>query len=85
VSYICEGCGKQIFRNLAWLNSRSWHFGELKEAGFFGARFICESCGNYLTKLEITESDASHFCGICGSQWLRRINGQPAEATEVLM
>ena len=62
-----------IIRNLAGLDGKAWHYGELKASGFRGATHICVECGNYLTSAQISVVENTRFCGVCGGQRVRAI------------
>jgi len=84
----CTGCGKPIYRNLAFLNGLPWHYGELKETEEFGqASYFCRSCSTYLTRGKVGLLTITGFptrtCGMCGSSDIVWIRNYPEQIVEV--
>ena len=76
----CEGCGKDIIRNLARLDGKPYHFGCLKRTKAKPTHY-CLDCFSYLTGSNIvrTQWDPGTkpvlICGYCGSTNLRPVKG----------
>ena len=72
----CEGCGKDIIRNLCSLDGKPYHFGCLKKTKA-GPTHYCLDCYTYLTGANVVRayypgrSRPVLTCGFCGSPNLR--------------
>lgn len=77
---VCTGCGRPIYRNLAFFDDQPWHFGCLKKS-HGRPTHQCLNCGTYLSGGDLTKAyfddKIERSCPNCGSTDLRRLRREP--------
>jgi hypothetical protein len=78
---ICEGCGREVQRNLALFDGKPYHFGCLKKTRGRPTH-QCLDCGSFLTRRGIVTTYIGggvkvRSCVHCGSPMLKPLHRRP--------